>query len=354
MSIESRKIDHLRLAAELPQSMASGFDDVMFVHRTFPEVSFAEISLQTNVAGTFFSAPFWINAMTGGSEPSAQVNRDLAIAARELGLAMAVGSQRAALRDDSLRESYTVVRKENPGGIVIANLSAAATIDDVLRAVDMLDAQYIQLHANAPQELVMPEGDRNFKGILKGVETIIRHCPVPVIIKEVGFGMCRETYRQLTEIGARIVDVSGRGGTNFIAIENQRRSEWPMDDLRLWGQTTVVSLLEAEGFQNQLTFLASGGVRNPLDCIKCLALGAQGVGLAGFILRTYRSSGLQGLIDCLQHWLHEVRVIMTMLGCRTLQELNAIPVWIRGETADWCEVRNIDRQYYANRRHFIS
>ncbi|MFD2168719.1 type 2 isopentenyl-diphosphate Delta-isomerase [Tumebacillus lipolyticus] len=349
MSTEQRKLDHVRYALELPVTMSNGFSDLSFVHRALPERDLADASLATSIGGLTLSSPILLNAMTGGAGPTEAINRKLAELANETGIAMAVGSQRAALNDESLRSTYRIVRDVNPDGVIIGNLGAGATVEDAQRAVEMIDADLLHLHLNVAQELTMPEGDRSFAGLLERIQQVIEGVSVPVIIKEVGNGMSIETYRMLASIGARCVDVAGRGGTNFVAIENRRRSGMQFQQLEGWGQTTAVSLLEAQTYLDRFELIGSGGVQHALDVAKCLALGARAVGLAGAILRPLMEAGVEHAIQQVEHMHSELRTILTLQGCERIADLSARPLIVRGETAEWCRLRGIPLEPFARR-----
>jgi isopentenyl-diphosphate delta-isomerase len=309
--------------------------------------------LDTQIGGLKFGSPIFINAMTGGSISTIEINRDLAAAAKTTGVALAVGSQRAALSNPQLTETYRIVRTVNPEGVIIGNLGADTTVEDAKRAVEMVEANMLQLHLNVPQELVMPEGDRDFRGILRSIEQVVRHLAVPVIVKEVGFGMSSETYRQLMEIGVSQIDVGGRGGTNFIRIENQRRTSDDYPFLYGWGQSTVVSLLELQLIKHPFDVIASGGIRNALDMVKTMILGAKAVGVAGPILRLHAEAGAEGVIQAIDTWHEHLKIIMTMLGVRTIRELSSVPLVITGKSKDWCLARGIDIHRYAKPLHSL-
>lgn len=277
---EQRKNEHVEIAMAQTDATISDFDEIRFVHHSIPSIDVSDINLESSLKDFTLSQPLYINAMTGGSEWTKQINEKLAMIARESGMAMAVGSTHAALRNSKMASSFTIVRETNPNGIIFSNVGADVPVDKAVESVHLLDAQALQVHVNAPQELVMPEGNRIFSTWMDNLAQIVARVDVPVIIKEVGFGMSKETIKQLHEIGIRYVDVSGRGGTNFVDIENERRSYKDMDYLSLWGQTTVESLLESTSYQRDMDILASGGVRSPLDVIKCLALGASAVGMS--------------------------------------------------------------------------
>jgi isopentenyl-diphosphate delta-isomerase len=344
----SRKMEHVHHALELGQSGQQGLSDIKLVHNCLPETSTDTIALSTRIGDLTLSSPIFINAMTGGAAETESINRELAIVAREKGLAMAVGSQMSAIKNAEVESSYRIVRRENPSGIVVANLGSEAHVEQALRAVDMIEANALQIHLNVMQELIMPEGDRSFIGMLKRIEAIVEAVHVPVIVKEVGFGIMRENAQQLANIGVRILDVGGAGGTNFAAIENARRAV-PIDWLNDWGCPTSTALLEALSVYPRGQVLASGGITNALEVSKALTLGASAVGMAGAFLKVLRLEGTESLMTFTDE-LHEgLTLIMTALGAVSVPELWNRPVVITGETAEWCRARGIDIHTYSNR-----
>jgi isopentenyl-diphosphate delta-isomerase len=345
----SRKMEHVHHALELGQSGRHGLSDIKLVHNCLPEASTDSIALTTQIGDLTLSSPIFINAMTGGAEETESINRELAIVAREKRLAMAVGSQMSAIKNRELASSYRVVRRENPQGIVVANLGSEAEVEQALRAIDMIEANALQIHLNVMQELIMPEGDRSFRGMLKRIEAIVQAVPVPVIVKEVGFGVMKDNARQLADIGVRILDVGGSGGTNFAAIENARRAV-PIEWLNDWGCPTSVALLEALSVYPRGSVIASGGITNALEAAKVLTLGASAVGMAGAILKVLRLEGTEALMRFIDE-LHEgLILLMTAMGAETVEQLWNRPVVILGETAEWCRARGIDITEYAGRR----
>lgn len=259
---------------------------------------------------------------------------------------MAVGSQTIALEEPGWTESFTVVRKYNPDGIIIANLSAAASSDDARAAVDMINADALQLHFNVPQELAMPEGDRHFKGMIEQVARIVETCPVPVIAKEVGFGFSQESVKCLYDAGVRIFDTGGQGGTNFIAIEDKRGGVF-QGELNSWGIPTAISLLEILASSLPLKIIASGGIRSALDVAKSLALGADMVGIAGSLLRILLYQGADELDRWVNDFLYRLRAVFLMCGAANIKSIREKPVIILGPTAQWLRARNIDPTQWA-------
>lgn len=350
MSRSERKWEHIKNALETGQSRHSGFDDITFVHQSLPECSPAQITLNTTVGELKLSSPIFINAMTGGGgRKTLEINRAFAIAARETEIAMAVGSQMSAIKNKSEVETYRVARKENPNGVIIANLGSEATLEEAKRACDMIEADALQIHLNAIQELVMPEGDKDFTGALDRIAKIVDGLPVPVIVKEVGFGMSGETVRQLYEIGVAAVDIGGYGGTNFSKIENLRRKK-QFAFFDNWGIPTAASIAEAKFFVPRISVIGSGGIQDSLDAVKALSLGADAVGMAGRFLKTLMEDGLQKLIDDIQELKEEMVMIMTALGAKSIAGLQTAPLVISGRIHHWLNERGIDTRQYSQRQ----
>jgi len=347
---EKRKDEHVKLALQTDFVSDSDFDDLFFIHRSFPEAGIKDISLKTKIGSLSLDCPIYINAMTGGSKKTEIINASLAEAARETGVAIAVGSQHAGIRNESLAGTYSVVRKKNPKGLVFANVGADVPIKFAKRAIDMLEADALQIHLNVPQELVMPEGEREFTGLLGKVEKMVEAISIPVIVKETGFGISAETLLELKNIGVHYVDLGGRGGTNFIQIENERRSKRDYSYLKEWGQSTPISLMEAQQFLNDMIIMASGGIRNPLDAAKCLTLGAKAVGIARPFLKALHSNGVTGLVEELNDWKDHLKTILLMQGSRTITELQECPIMVTKAVREWCELREINIQRLAMRK----
>ncbi|MFF3645506.1 type 2 isopentenyl-diphosphate Delta-isomerase [Streptomyces sp. NPDC002564] len=351
--ISQRKDDHVRLAVEHQRGLSghNQFDEVSFVHHALAGIDRPDVSLATNFAGISWQVPLYINAMTGGSESTGIINRDLAIAARETGVAVASGSMSAYFKDPSCAGTFSVLRKENPDGFVLANVNATASVDKAQRAVDLVRANALQIHINTAQETPMPEGDRSFSSWVPQIEKIVAAVDVPVIVKEVGNGLSRETVLLLESLGVRVADLGGRGGTDFARIENGRREVGDYAFLHGWGQSTAACLLDTQDVG--IPVLASGGVRNALDVTRALALGASGVGVSGGFLRTLKDDGVSALIAQISTWLDQLAALQTMLGARTPADLRRCDVLIQGDLRTFCADRGIETAPFAQRSRSV-
>lgn len=356
---QQRKRDHVRLAAAWQERRPSpaaagpgaGWEDVHLVNHSLPELALAEIDLTTSVAGVRLAQPVVINAMTGGADDVTAINRDLAAVAADLGLAMAVGSQTAGLRDPAVADSYRVVRRVNPKGIVLANVGSDATPEQARAAVEMVEADLLQIHLNAPQELRMPEGDRDFRGRLEAIARMVEEAPVPVVVKECGFGVSRDVAVLLHQAGVRAVDVSGRGGTNFAWIEDRRAGlSDPDPGLQNWGIPTACALAEVAALGlPELDLIASGGIRHGSDAAKALALGARAAAVAGPVLLRQQREGARGVMAYLQQFLTDLRAAMLLAGAGSVAAMGQVPVVVTGFTGEWCRLRGVDLMALANR-----
>ncbi|SFH38186.1 isopentenyl-diphosphate delta-isomerase [Desulfotomaculum arcticum] len=327
---------------------SAGFEDISFIHNALPELRCDEIDCSCIFMGKKLRAPLMINAITGGHADVTEINRGLARVAAATGIAMAVGSQRAALDDPDVKQTFTVAREENHKGLLLANLNALCTLEEANQAVAMIDADGIQLHLNAGQELVMREGETNFIGIRDNIEHLVRNLPVPVLVKEVGFGLSREVVTALFKAGVRYIDVSGRGGTNFAAIEGRRGGVAGLH-LKKWGIPTAISLLETTSTGLPLTVVASGGLRSSLDIALSLAAGAALTAIAGPFLKVLVEKGEDSLINLIKELIAGLEQVMMLTGAANLQALMGKPIILTGYTAEWLQRRGIDINLYACR-----
>jgi isopentenyl-diphosphate delta-isomerase len=335
---ERRKADHIRINLEEDvafKKVTTGLEKYFFMHQALPEVDLDHIDTTTQVFGKKLKTPLLISSMTGGTAEARQVNRTLAAAAQEAGMAMGLGSMRAAIVDERLADTYQV-RDVAPDILLLANLGAVQLnygfgIEQCRRAVELCGANALILHFNALQEAVQPEGDGNFAGLLSKVEQICRLLPVPVIAKEVGWGFSEQAARQLASTGIAAIDVAGAGGTSWSQVEMYRaptaRHARVAGAFIDWGIPTAVSLQYCRQAAPHLPLFASGGIRNGIDVAKCIALGATIVGFAGDFLRAADKGGVAGVIDLAEIITAELRVAMFCSGAADLVSLAQTPLY---------------------------
>jgi len=344
-----RKDDHVRLASEQhAEPRPHDFDHVRPMNHPLAAGDRSRVSLRTTGRVLDWPVPLYINGMTGGTEFTATINRALALAARETGVPIASGSTGILHRDPAAIPSFRVLRDLNPDGFVLANVNANLTPAQARRSVEILEADALQVHVNPAQEIVMPEGDRDFTRWADGIAAIVDGVGVPVVVKEVGAGMSRGTVAALRDLGVAAVDVSGRGGTDFTAIEAARRPDGRLGYLAGWGQSAVEGLLDAACVDG-VDLLASGGVRHPLDVVRALALGATAVGVAGDFLRLLLTEGEAALVERIASWLAEIGDVMTLLGAHAVTDLRRTDLLLTGPVREFCELRGIDAGAYARR-----
>lgn len=329
---ERRKADHIRINVEEDVSfkkLTSGLEKYFFMHQALPEIDLAAVDTSTTLFGRKLETPLLISSMTGGTAEAYEINRTLATAAQEVGMAMGLGSMRAAIEDPSLIYTYDV-REFAPDVPLFANLGAVQLnygygLSQCRRAVDMCQADALILHFNALQEAVQPEGDGDFSGLLKKVEIICRDLPVPVIAKEVGWGFSADTAYELAMAGVSAIDVAGAGGTSWSQVEMHRAPTARLARVAGafidWGIPTAVSIQYCHGAAPELPIFASGGIRNGIDVAKCIALGASVVGFAGDFLRAAVSDGVQGVVETAGAITDELRVAMFCSGAADLESL---------------------------------
>jgi len=330
----NRKDEHIKYALKY-KSNHNSFDDMELIHQSIPKYNIEEIDLSTNFAGYRFEYPFFINAMTGGSEKGKEINRKLAKVAEECGILFVTGSYSAALKNSD-DNSFKIVKEENKKLLLGTNIGADKDYTAGLKAIEDLKPLFLQIHVNVMQELIMPEGSRNFSKWEDNIKEFVKKIKIPLILKEVGFGMSEETIRKGIELGVKTFDISGRGGTNFAYIENERRNN-TLSYLNEWGQTTVTSLLSAGKYINDVEIIASGGVRNPLDIIKSLVLGAKGVGISGTVLRLAEKNTVEEMIEIVNSWKEECKMIICALNAQNLEELKKVKYILYGKVKEFSE-----------------
>ncbi len=325
-----RKADHLRINIEknVQSGLQSGFDDYYFVHNALPEIDLDEINTEITIFKRKLKSPLLISSMTGGTPEAAEINRTLAKIAQKHGLAMGLGSQRAAIEDPNLAYTFQV-RSIAPDILLFANLGAVQlnygfTIDHCIRAVEMANADALFLHLNSLQEALQPEGECNFGGLLSKIEKVCIKLPVPVVIKEVGWGISGKVAKRLKDVGVQAIDVAGAGGTSWSQVESHRIKDETdrmiASDFNKWGIPTMVCLEEIRTQVPEILTFASGGIINGIEIAKAIAQGASLCGMAGPFLRAVKSSE-EAVEKLIAYLIKELRIAMFATGSKNLDEL---------------------------------
>jgi isopentenyl-diphosphate Delta-isomerase len=332
---QQRKKEHLELCLD-PTSVSgrfgTGLDRYSFVHNALPELDIDEIDVSTNFLENALRAPILISSMTGGFDLARRVNRNLATAAQDLGLAMGVGSQRVAIEEPTVADSFEV-RDVAPDILLLANLGAVQlnygyTVDQCRKAVAMIGADGLILHLNVLQEAVQPEGNRNFKGLGEKIADVCRQLEVPVVVKEVGSGISAEVATRLKQAGVKAVDIAGRGGTSWYAVEAQRAAKQgkPAETTFAdWGIPTEEALVAVRQAVPDLQIVASGGIRTGLDIAKCIALGADMAAFGQPLLAAALESPKK-VVEFIAGIIHEIKITMLCVGAKNLDALKQTPL----------------------------
>lgn len=336
-SFEKRKKDHIRLALD-NQTQAlvkSGFAKIKLRHQSLPEINFSEVTITTKLLNHEFSSPHFVSSMTAGHEASYSINLNLAKAAKQNNWLMAVGSQRRELSDVAAVTEWKKIRSEVPGLSLIANIGISEvltySVAEILKLTINLEAIGLFIHLNPLQELFQNNPNVNFSGALKAIEKLVKESPVPILVKEVGFGINKELSHRLFQLGVKIVDVSGNGGTHWGQIEALRQEPESliynsMEAFHDWGISTIDCLLDLQDENLFHQIWASGGVRNGVDSAKCLAMGARAVGIAQPLMKAAVDS--EALTSKLmQQFDYQLRVAMFCTGIKKCEDFLHKKVW---------------------------
>ena len=329
--IEGRKADHIRINldedVQFP-TLTTGLEQYRFQHRALPDLNLAEVDTGCCLFGKTLAAPLLISSMTGGTALARRLNLNLAEAAQAHGIAMGVGSQRAALEDPALAASLRV-RSVAPDILLLANVGAVQLNygygpAHCMRAVEMIEADALILHFNALQEAVQPEGDDNFAGLARKLEAVCRSLAVPVIAKEVGWGFSVQDARDLANAGVAAIDVAGAGGTSWSEVEYHRAPDRFHANVAAafadWGIPTAEAILNAREGAPALPVIASGGLRDGIDVAKCLALGASMAGLASPFLKAADQS-VEAVAELIRVLVAQLRITMFCSGAPAIDDL---------------------------------
>ena len=329
--ISQRKADHINLAlqAEHQGALSAGFDRIQFEHNALPELLVSEVDCSAIFLNQYCSAPLIIGAMTGGCEHGESINRHLAEAAEQAQIPMAVGSQRAALQDGLAQD----VRRWAPKAILLGNLGGTQLqqhgVELAQRAVDSIEANAMIIHLNPLQELVQPDGDRDWRGVLAAIEECCATLSVPVIIKEVGSGIGPSSAQRLIDVGVSWIEIAGRGGTSWASIESARIQQTREQQIAApfinWGMDTAQLIPQVRSQSSQLGLIASGGLRDGLDIARSLRLGANMSAMAQPFLQPALES-TDAVIEKIEIFREQLRWAMFLTGSANLKRLQSAPL----------------------------
>ncbi len=364
--IKQRKAEHVNIALgqDISASQRANWGDIQCVHQALPEVDLDQIDTSVNFLGHTLRYPIFISSLTGGHPDVASINRNLACVAERYGLALGVGSQRAAIANPDVASTYAVTRENAPNAFLIANIGApqlivqarhpAFTLEQVNRAIDMIGANALAVHMNSLQEAAQPEGDRRAVGEAAALKVLTGQVAVPVIAKETGAGVCREQALLLRSCGVAAIDVGGAGGSSMSAMEAARsRSRGDERTMNIgllyrdWGIATPIAVIEAS--VAGLPLISTGGVRSGLDVARALALGATLVGI-GFPFLKAASESYESVCELLETVVAEIKVAMQLSGAATIEQLREVDVVVGGETRNWLMMRGFEEELKAMAR----
>ena len=361
--VKQRKIEHVAVALgqDVSAPQRASWSDIQFVHQALPEVDLDAIDTSVAFLGHKLRYPIFVSSLTGGHPDVTAINANLARAAEQYGLALGVGSQRAAIVNPEVRGSYAVTREQAPHAFLIANIGApqlipqarheAFTFEQVQRAIDMIGANALAVHMNSLQEAAQPEGDRRAAGEAGALQRLTERLALPVIAKETGAGVCREQALLLRSCGVAAIDVGGAGGSSMSAMEAARSAARGDERTRNigqlyrdWGIATPIALVES-GVAH-LPLISTGGVRSGLDIARALALGATLVGM-GFPFLKAASQSYDAVCELLETLIAELKVAMQLSGASTVAAMRDVDVVVTGETREWLVMRGFEETLRA-------
>ena len=347
--ISDRKLEHLLICENYDvefKDKTTGFEDIELIHNVLPEIDKNEIDLSTSVFGKKLDSPLFITAITGGHPAAKEVNRQLAIAAENNGIALGVGSQRAACEHPELADTYSVVRENAPDCLLVGNIGAPQ-LNLAQKAVEILDADILAIHLNPLQESIQPEGDLDARGYTDLIEKITDTVDIPVLAKETGCGISAESAKTLVEAGVDFIDIEGAGGTSWAAVETYRADDRYLGEIFWdWGIPTAISTVEVTNAV-KVPVISSGGIRTGLEAAKAIALGADAVGMALPFLKN--SASQEALNTFINRFNDSLRIAMFLVGANNIEELKQSNLVIRGKTREWLNERGINTKIYSRR-----
>ena len=356
-----RKLAHIQICLEndvQAKTITTGLEDITLVHCATTDLNFDEIDLSVEIFGKKLDLPFIISGMTGGHAFAHKLNHFLSKAVNDTKIGMGVGSQRAALEDIKVRESFDIVRKNAPNSLIIGNIGAGQiaqglTSLEFQELVDMIKADAIAIHFNPLQEVIQPEGDIDLKRLHENTHSLIKEFQVPVIAKEVGSGFSLKDIKNIEKMGFKAIDIQGVGGTSWAGVESIRtlslKHKKTGDIFWDWGlPTTLSTILAVNNFNGSV--IGSGGVRTGLDIAKLISLGANAAGMAiPFLFSVQKHSTIE-VIERIQEIEYQLRLACFLTGSENISELKRAPIIIEGRTAELMRIYGIDPSNYLHRK----
>lgn len=351
---QSRKLQHINQALRLYKTHQDStlLSEIKLLHNCLPELGLSDISLETEFLGKMIAAPLMINAITGGSDDVLEYNRRLAALAARLNIPIAVGSQFSAVEKQEMRYTFEIVRELNPNGVVLGNVGAHADSSQAREIVNMIDADALQIHINPAQELIMSEGDRDFKGYLPNILAIASALDVPVVAKETGCGMAAAEVQKLVDGGIKYFDIGGAGGTNFLAIESARADIQLETEFLNWGVPTAASVLQAgSALGKDDCLIATGGIHSAMHIAKALALGADMASMAMYFLElVHRQADTEACAAEVEQMLLDLKKIILLSGCSSANQLRNKKLYIGAQLRHWAELCGLVAQQLSEQR----
>ena len=346
----SRKQQHINISLTKDVSFrakSSGFDRWDFLHNALPEINFSDVDPSTVFLGKKIALPFIISGMTGGYAKAERINQQFAEVCAQKNIALGVGSQRQASENVRYHRSFSVVRETAPNIPIFGNIGAAEVaklrdVSPIMRLIDLIQADGFAVHLNPLQELLQLEGDTNFRGVLNGIELLVKSLSVPIIVKEIGAGISVNVARRLIDAGVKIIDIAGAGGTSWAGVEIVRRrngevkkayrygtrnKEVKSSNAEMfwdWGIPTVDTLKSVCCLKSKspsLKIIASGGISSGIDCAKSIAFGADFAASAMSMLQALASGGIESVLRLIDQWEWELKGAMFLTGSHSIAEL---------------------------------
>lgn len=326
----TRKKEHLNLCINEDvgfKTKTNGFEYYDFMHYAITEVDIQKIDFSTKLFEKKINYPFLISCMTGGTNKAEHINAQLALAAEEIRIPIGVGSQRQVMEDKNYKESYKVIRSNAPSVPVFGNIGAAEVVkfkspDKFQKLINLIEADALVIHVNPLQELIQPEGNPHFNGLLKNIKKIVKQVEVPIIVKEVGSGISSRAAKKLLDVGVKGIDVAGAGGTSWAGVEMLRKKS--TEDIYLWdwGIPTSFCVKEISKLKKDYEFIliGSGGINSSISAAKALALGADLVASARRVLKELDKNGIEGVKKLIENWFEDIKKLMFLTGSNNLNQ----------------------------------